>query len=92
MAAAEGDAKATFNLATLHLKGLGGLTADAEKAAELFRLAEEGGYSAGSYHLGLCYLHGKGVAQNEETALLHFLKVRSAQGRRNTHVCVGIHW
>ena len=65
--AAEGNISASFNLALLLSKGIGG-PVDAEGAIKLFRRVAEAGLAIGQYNLALAYYSGNGVAKDNEQA------------------------
>ncbi len=51
---------------------------DEAKAVEYFKIAAAGGNSDGQYHLGKCYIEGKGVPKNIGLAI-EWLNKSSAQ-------------
>lgn len=65
--AAEGNISASFNLALLLSKGIGG-PVDAQRAIKLFRRVAEAGLAIGQYNLALAYYSGNGVAKDNEQA------------------------
>jgi TPR repeat protein len=69
--AAQGDAVAQDDLATLYEWGAG-VPQDLVEAARLYRLAAEQGYPAGQYNLGNVYAHGIGVEQDNARAYMWY--------------------
>jgi TPR repeat protein len=69
--AAQGDAVAQDDLATLYEWGAG-VPLDHAEAARLYRLAAEQGYPAGQYNLGNVYAHGIGVVQDNVRAYMWY--------------------
>jgi len=65
--AADGNLSASFNLALLLSKGIGG-PVDAERAVSLFRRVADAGLAIGQYNLGLAYYSGQGVAKDNGQA------------------------
>ena len=63
----EGNISASFNLALLLSKGIGG-PADAERAVRLFRRAAEAGLAIGQHNLALAYYSGRGILKDNEQA------------------------
>ena len=59
-AATQGHAEAQSMLATMHMKGEGGLAADKEAAITWFRKAAAQGVKHAQYNLGLVHYHGAG--------------------------------
>ena len=59
-AATQGHAEAQSMLATMHMKGEGGLAADKEAAITWFRKAAAQGVKHAQYNLGLVHYHGVG--------------------------------
>lgn len=69
--AATGDARALYNLATLHLNGLGGLARDREKALALLRQAADAGEAMAAYRLAVLLLEDPDAG---ETARLEAIR------------------
>ncbi len=65
--AAGGNISASFNLALLLSKGIGG-PSDPARAVDLFRHAADAGLAIGQHKLALAYYSGRGVAKDEEQA------------------------
>lgn len=65
--AADGNISASFNLALLLSKGIGG-QADIARAVSLFRLVADAGLAVGQHNLALAYYSGKGVTKDDEQA------------------------
>ena len=61
--AAEGDAKAQFNLGAMYADGQG-LPQDDSEAVRWYRRAADQGYAAAQYNLGGAYVNGRGVPQD----------------------------
>ena len=59
--AAAGDPRALYNLATLHLNGLGGLPRDRGKALALLRQAADAGEALAAYRLAVLLLEDPGA-------------------------------
>jgi TPR repeat protein len=64
---ADGNISASFNLALLLSKGIGG-PADTARAVNLFRRVADEGLAVGQHNLALAYYSGKGVTKDKEQA------------------------
>ena len=69
--AAQGDAIAQDDLATLYEWGAG-VVQDHSEAARLYRLAAEQGYAAGQYNLGNVYARGIGLEPDNIRAYMWY--------------------
>ena len=76
-AAARGDAKAQFIIASRYLDGQG-VAQDLPKAAYWYQLSAERGLAPAQYRLATLFERGKGVPQDAATALLWY--ERAADG------------
>lgn len=76
-AAARGDAKAQFIIASRYLDGQG-VAQDLPKAAYWYQVAAERGLAPAQYRLATLFERGKGVPQDAATALLWY--ERAAEG------------
>jgi TPR repeat protein len=65
--AADGNISASFNLALLLSKGIGGPT-DIARAVNLFRRVAETGLAIGQHNLALAYYSGRGIEKDNEQA------------------------
>jgi TPR repeat protein len=68
----QGSAEAAHALSFLHATGMTGLSVDEESALHLEERAALGGSMHASMALGYRYLHGYGVPQDCERALLFY--------------------
>ena len=66
--AAQGDARAQFNLGVMYRHGEG-VPQDAQEAVTWYRKAAEQGYAPAQYNLGVMYRHGQGVPQDAQEAV-----------------------
>ena len=82
--AAQGDARAQFNLASAYLNGQGGVV-DEAKAAEWFEKAAAQGNAGAQLFLGGMYANGKGVPKDEAKAVEWWEKA-AAQGNANAQL------
>lgn len=76
--AAEGDAKAIYNLATLHDTGFDSIPVDSAVSTALYRLAAEKGYAPAMNYLGFRYFNGDYVRQDIDSALYWLAKAAGA--------------
>jgi TPR repeat protein len=76
--AAQGYAKAQYNLGVNYERGLG-VPEDAVKAAEWYLKAAEQGHAEAQYNLGIFYQKGVGVPQDEDKAM-YWLQKSAEQG------------
>lgn len=74
LAAAEGDARANYSIATWFYNGAYGYTCNPELAIPLLRLAAKGDVREAMYLLGESYDLGKGLEADVSTAFLWFLQ------------------
>ena len=79
MAAAQGHARAQFNIGWYYLFGEGGFSCDQTKASEWLAKAAEQGHVSAKYILAHNYLRGRGVGQDHVRAFELF-KEASDQG------------
>jgi TPR repeat protein len=70
MAADQGDTNSQFKLAELSIQN----NADLRKATSYFHKAALQGHALAQYNLGVCYMSGKGVMQDQHSALTWLLK------------------
>lgn len=73
------DPNGCVNLGMCHLNGFG-CEQDAKKGFELLLSAAEAGHLDGMDSVADCYRHGRGVARNDELALLWEMRARAARG------------
>jgi TPR repeat protein len=78
--ASQGNRGAQFNLAGMYTMGLGGLTVDPPRAADLLTASARQGYAPAQEALGTCYEFAEGVTRNRQTAI-YWLDQAAAQGR-----------
>lgn len=76
--AAEGDAKAIYNLATLHDTGFDSIPIDSAASTALYRLSAEKGYAPAMNYLGFRYFNGDYVRQDVDSALYWLAKAAGA--------------
>jgi TPR repeat protein len=69
--AAEGDAKAQYNVGVMYEEGLG-VSIDYTEAVGWLLQAAEQGHSEAKNHLGFLYLYGRGVSQDYVSAHMWF--------------------
>ncbi len=86
-AAAQGHAKAQFNLGWMYADGEG-VPKDAVKAVEWFQKAAAQGDAEAQFYLGWSYDRGKGVPQDEKQAVEWFQKA-AAQGHAKAQFSLG---
>ena len=73
------DANGCVNLGMCHQNGFG-CERDMKKAFDCFLSAAEAGHLDGMDSVADCYRRGRGVAQNDECALLWEMRARAARG------------
>ena len=78
IAAAQGDAKAQFNLALFYQQGLG-VEQNGSEAFHWYHEAAEQGVAEAQFNLALCYQQGLGVEQNDSEAV-HWYHKAAEQG------------
>jgi localization factor PodJL len=83
-AAARGDAKAQFIIASRYLDGQG-VTQDLPKAAYWYQLAAERGLAPAQYRLATLFERGKGVPQDPATALLWYERAAAGGNVKSMH-------
>ena len=72
--AAAGDAKALYELATLHDRGYDSIPVDTTRSTTLYRLSAERGYAPAQNYLGFRYFNGEGVREDVDSALFWLAK------------------
>lgn len=72
--AAEGDAKALYDLAMLHDMGYDSIPVDSVRSTLLYRLSAESGYAPAQNYLGYRYFNGEAVRQDVDSALYWMAK------------------
>ncbi len=85
--AANGDAKAQYNLGIMYREGLG-VKKDAVQSLIHFVEAAESGHMLGNYAVGLAFLSGKGSEIDAETAI-HYLSEAALLGHAISPVEIG---
>ena len=75
-AAAQGDAKAQYNLGVMHRDGQGG-PQDFTRTRELYELAAPQGYAGAMVGIGLMYMAAQGVEQDLNEAMRWLLKAKA---------------
>jgi TPR repeat protein len=85
-AAAQGEPKSEDLLGTHHMSKQ--TSQDDVKGAGLFRQSAEQGFAKGQYHLGRCYLDGRGVPKDERSALEWFQRA-AEQGDMEAQYTLG---
>lgn len=78
-AAAQGYAPSQFQIGAYRLYGSVGFGRDIESAVELLKKSADQNFAKAQYLLGRCYLHGKGVTQ-DDTLAAGLFKSAAAQG------------
>mmetsp|Transcript_10062 Transcript_10062/g.17683 ORF Transcript_10062/g.17683 Transcript_10062/m.17683 type:complete len:326 (-) Transcript_10062:492-1469(-) len=66
--AENGNAQGQLNYAIMHEYGLGGVTVDYARAAELYKLASDQGEALATYYGGILHLYGRGCPQDFKVA------------------------
>jgi len=69
----EGDARATYALATWYLHGYAGFKKQPTKAVKLLKLAAQSDIAAAHFDLAVSYEKGCGIKVSEKKAYLHYL-------------------
>jgi TPR repeat protein len=77
----QGDARARFNVGTMHLGGKG-VPQDSAEAGKWFLAAAQQGYAPAQFNLGVFYAKGLGVPQDYVLAYM-WLSLSAAQGDQN---------
>lgn len=72
--AAEGDAKALYDLAMLHDMGYDTVPLDSARSTELYRMSAQKGYAPAQNYLGFRYFNGDYVARDVDSALFWLVK------------------
>ena len=72
--AADGDAKALFDLASLHDRGYDSIPVDSARSTALYRLSAEKGYPPAMNYLGFRYFKGEYVREDVDSALFWLVK------------------
>ncbi len=85
--AANGDAKANYNLGTMYREGLG-VEKDEVQSLSHFIAAAENGHMLGNYAVGLAFLNGKGSDIDAEAAI-HYLTKAALLGHAISPVELG---
>ena len=85
--AANGDAKANYNLGTMYREGLG-VEKDEVQSLSHFIAAAENGHMLGNYAVGLAFLLGKGSDIDAEAAI-HYLTEAALLGHAISPVEIG---
>lgn len=88
-AAEQGDAQAQYELAALHVLGLGGAGRQPAKALEWAGKAAAQGHAAAQFYLGICHEEGRGVPSNPVKAREFFVKA-AAQGHAGAENQLGV--
>ena len=87
MFAADGDARANYNLGIMYREGLG-VDQDDIEALTHFIAAAENGHMLGNYAVGLAFLRGKGSDVDAQAAL-YYLKEATLLGHALSPVEIG---
>ena len=85
--AANGDARAQYNLGIMYRDGLGVKKDDVQSLAHFVEAAENG-HMLGNYSVGLAFLAGKGSDVNAEAAI-HYLKEAALLGHAISPIEIG---
>ena len=85
--AANGDAKANYNLGTMYREGLG-VEKDEVQSLSHFIAAAENGHMLGNYAVGLAFLTGKG-SDIDAKAAIHYLTEAALLGHAISPVEIG---
>lgn len=83
-AAANGDARAQFEVAAIYTEGRA-VTEDPEQAAIWYERAAAQGFAPAQYRLGNLYENGRGVAKDLEQARLWYQRAAEAGNRMSMH-------
>ena len=86
--AAQGDARAQFNLGLMYANGEG-VTEDDSQAVAWFRQAAAQGQAEAQYNLGLMYANGEGVAEDDSRAV-EWYRQAAAQGDARAQFDLGL--
>ena len=86
--AEQGDARAQYNLGSMHENGQGVLQ-DYKTAVKWYRLAAEQGYVLAQYNLGQMFRRGQGVLQNYKTAVKWY-RLSAEQGNASAQYNLGV--
>jgi TPR repeat protein len=70
--AEKGNASAQSNLGVMYFKGRGGVLQDYKEAAKWFRLAADNDDTEAKFYLGLAYVLGNGVPQDNVMAHMYW--------------------
>ena len=88
IAAAQGDAKAQFNIGLMYAKGIG-VPRDDREAVRWLRRAADQGLASAQHNLGNLYYFGEGVERDYGMAALWFRRA-GAQGHAGAHYNLGV--
>lgn len=83
-AAANGDARAQFEIAAIYTEGRA-VTEDLEQAAIWYERSAAQGFAPAQYRLGNLYENGRGVAKDLEQARLWYQRAAEAGNRMSMH-------
>jgi localization factor PodJL len=83
-AAADGDARAQFEIAAIYTEGRA-VTEDLAQAAVWYERAAAQGFAPAQYRLGNLYENGKGVAKDLQQARLWYQRAAEAGNRMSMH-------
>ena len=86
--AEQGDCSAQYSLAISYYQGRGGVAKDYSEAVKWYRKAAEQGLADAQRNLGLCYINGKGVPENQTEAVKWYRKA-AEQGLANAQLNLG---
>ena len=88
-AAEQGDAQAQYELAALHLLGLGGVGRQPAKVLEWVGKAAAQGHAGAQFYMGICYEEGRAVPSDAAKARELFVKA-AAQGHAGAENHLGV--
>lgn len=87
--AAQGDAKAQFNLGTMYMNGEG-VVANKQQALDWYRRSAEAGYVEAQYTLGVLYFRPEMVGTPDYTSAIAWYKKAAEQGHEKSQLNLGI--
>lgn len=78
----QGDARATYALATWHLYGHAGYVKNLKVAFELLSVAANADIAESHFDLAVCYETGEGTKKNEKLAYRHYVAAALAEDKQ----------